>query len=149
MKKYKPLFAILLTILTLVFIVFVGIMQYRFTHPEFTDLNPTVSASSNSEDDAEAQDDSDEAQEDESSAHTDDEDSEADDELTEEETDISTRTVIAETLNARSGPGVEYDITGVLVKGQVVEVEDTGDDWVKITTDEFSGYVNKNYLSED
>lgn len=39
MKRYKTLFAVLLTIFTLAFIVFIGFMQQKFNNPEFTDLS--------------------------------------------------------------------------------------------------------------
>lgn len=81
--------------------------------------------------------------EEETASEVEDEDEES------EEVTISIRTVNAETLNARSGPGIEYEITGILLQGQQVQVEDTGGEWVRVITDEFTGYVNVRYLSEE
>lgn len=71
------------------------------------------------------------------------------DEEESEEITYSTRTVTADLLNARSGPGTDYDIVGIVTIDQEVEVEDDGSEWVKITTPDFTGYVNEKYLSEE
>lgn len=141
MKRYKTLFTVLLTIFTLAFFMFVIIMQDKFNNPEFADL-PSVQTA-NEPDKISKYDD-----------EEDDEDSKTEDNEKEEidtpvETTTSTRTVLVDTLNARSGPGVDHEITGILVIDQLVEVEDNGDEWVHITSNEFTGYVNEKYLSEE
>jgi uncharacterized protein YgiM (DUF1202 family) len=159
MKRHKTLYAALLTVAALVFMVFVVIMQGRFSNPEFADLPAPPEQTGEEE---QAQDEEEEADIEETGALAGAAGSvvnEADEEAEEEETNqdteeesepsYSTRTVTAETLNARSGPGTEYEITGLLVLDQVVEVEDTGGEWVKVITDEFEGYVNERYLSEE
>ena len=157
MKRYKTLFAVLLTVLSLGFIVFVVFMQQQFNNPEFSGLSATTTSKTeqvNEETDADAKSDtvagaagsvvSNEEDESEEEENNNEESETGTDEVT-----TSIRTVIAETLNARSGPGIEYEVTGVLVLDQVVEVEDHGEEWVKITTEEFTGYVNEKYLSEE
>jgi uncharacterized protein YgiM (DUF1202 family) len=156
MKRNQRIFAVLLIILSLAFIVFVAIMQKQFNNPEFADL-PSTSIESSSESEAadpeDTETDADGVAGAAESVVNEDEDEEIDEEAEEadEETEptVSTRTVIAETLNARSGPGIEYDVTGILELDQVVEVEDFGDEWVRVITDEFTGYVNEDYLSEE
>lgn len=161
MKRNQTIIAVLLTILALAFIVFVALMQNNFNNPEFDQLTvTTIGNTETSEEDEQVDDESvagaagsvvgdDEEEDAENEADTDTDTEETDADSDEEQTDVvtSTQTVEAETLNAREGPGIEYDITGVLEAGQVVTVEDSGNDWVKIITSEFEGYVNKNYLS--
>lgn len=159
MKRYKTLFAVLLTIFTLAFIVFVGFMQQKFNNPEFTDLSTVQTGNSdNDQKQSEGEEDvendgvagaagsvvnDNESDENES----DENESEAEEEPVEVTT--STRTVLVDSLNARSGPSIDHEITGVLVINQVVEVEDSGEEWVKVITDDFTGYVNEKYLSEE
>src|SRR5699024_1937623 len=136
------------------FIVFVVFMQQQFNNPEFSGLSATTTSQSeqaNEETDANSDTVAGAAnsmvsnEEGESEEENNNEESETEtDEVT-----TSVRTVTAETLNARSGPGIEYEVTGVLVLDQVVEVEDHGEEWVKVTTEEFTGYVNKKYLTEE
>lgn len=141
MKRYKTLFTVLLTIFTLAFFMFVIIMQDKFNNPEFADL-PSVQTA-NEPDKISKYDD----EEDDEDSKT--EDNEKEEINTPVETTTSTRTVLVDTLNARSGPGVDHEITGILVIDQLVEVEDNGDEWVHITSNEFTGYVNEKYLSEE
>ncbi len=154
MKNYKGFFMFLLLILSICFIVFVAIMQHRFTNPEFPELSGQsetniVEAQGKSVDDENDEtnttdsDDDASTNEEETASEVEDEDEES------EEVTISIRTVDAETLNARSGPGIDYEITGILVQGQQVQVEDTGGEWVRVITDEFTGYVNARYLTEE
>lgn len=145
MKNYKGFFVFLLLILSIGFIVFVVIMQHRFTNPEFPELSESSETNIVEAQGESVDDENDEASmnEEETASEVEDEDEES------EEVTISIRTVNAETLNARSGPGIEYEITGILLQGQQVQVEDTGGEWVRVITDEFTGYVNVRYLSEE
>lgn len=145
MKNYKGFFVFLLLILSIGFIVFVVIMQHRFTNPEFPELSGPSETNIVEAQGESVDDENDEASmnEEETASEVEDEDEES------EEVTISIRTVNAETLNARSGPGIEYEITGILLQGQQVQVEDTGGEWVRVITDEFTGYVNVRYLSEE
>lgn len=145
MKNYKGFFVFLLLILSIGFIVFVVIMQHRFTNPEFPELSEPSETNIVEAQGESVDDENDEASmnEEETASEVEDEDEES------EEVTISIRTVNAETLNARSGPGIEYEITGILLQGQQVQVEDTGGEWVRVITDEFTGYVNVRYLSEE
>lgn len=140
MKRYKTIFTVLLTIFTLAFFMFVIIMQDKFNNPEFADVTSVQTANTP---------DKTSKYVDEEDEDTKTEDSEKEEKDTPVETTTSTRTVLVDTLNARSGPGVDYEITGVLVINQLVEVEDSGDKWVHITSNEFTGYVNEKYLSEE
>ena len=155
MKRTKAFIAIILTIVALAFIVFVGIMQQKFTNPDFASM-PYPQADTESVTTDEDEDEAEETdavagavgsvvnEEDSDKEETDDTEDAEDVEVT-----TSTRTVEVETLNARSGPGVDYDLVGVLVMDHQVEVEDRGEEWVKVTTDEFTGYVNAKFLSEE
>lgn len=163
MKRYKSLFVVLLTIVAFGFIVFVAIMQKNFNNPVFADLpqaeNINTNNESNTQDGKNTDSENDTVagaagsivhDENDTEEETDLEtDSNEDGPEVENEIISSTQTVTADTLNARTGPGIDYEIAGVLVENQEVEVEDSGDDWVKVITDEFTGYVNKNYLSGD
>lgn len=150
MKRYKNLFAVLLTIFALAFIVFVGFMQQKFNNPEFTDLS--AAQTENTADEEKQSNDENDAGGDEAAAGAagavgnDEEESQTDETA---EVSTSTRTVLADSLYARSGPGVDYEIAGLLVLDQTVQVEDSGNKWVKVITSEFTGYVNEKYLSEE
>lgn len=152
MKRTKAFIAVILTIVALAFIVFVGIMQQKFTNPDFASMPTpqTDTESVTSDEESESDVETDAVAGAVGSVVTEDE---SDEDSTEDAEDVevstSTRTVQVETLNARSGPGIDYDLVGVLVMDQQVEVEDRGDEWVKVTTDEFTGYVNAKYLSEE
>ena len=51
------------------------------------------------------------------------------------------------TLNVRSGPGTEYDIAALLYNGErVIVTAAEEDDWYKIMTVEFTGYVKGDYI---
>lgn len=150
MKKYKPLFAVFLLVMSLVFIIFVAIMQHKFNNPEFDDLSTYVSADIHATEDETMKEESDSVAGAIGSVITENTDLSQIDETSDDE-NLHTKTMIvtAETLNVRSGPGVDYELIEILVEGQTVEVEDTGSDWVKIFSDELTGYVNRNYLSEE
>ena len=137
MRHYKTLFAVLLTIVALAFIVFVVVMQQNFNNPEFADLPEyqTASATKNQDEEEAESDDNGETKDEEEEEQI--------------ETTTSNRTVMVDSLNVRSGPGIDNEKTGVLVLNQIVEVEDSGEEWVKITTNDFTGYVNEAYLSEE
>lgn len=152
MKRNKTFFAVLLTLVAFAFFIFVVFMQQRFNNPEFTDLPPSQveEETIGLEDDGDEEVDEDEATDQVAGAAGSVVNDELDEDIEEEtEPTYSTRTVLVDTLNARSGPGVDYDITGVLVLDQVVEVEDAGNEWVRVITNDFTGYVNEKYLSEE
>ncbi|MFD1607904.1 SH3 domain-containing protein [Oceanobacillus luteolus] len=148
MKKRQTFFAILLNILSLAFIAFVVIMQQNFNNPEFTDIPTAETNASDNDGDNDEETDS-VAGAAGSVLNENDDTEEVEEDSTDAEITLSTRTVVAETLNARTGPGIDYEIAGLLVQGQEVQVEDNGDKWVKVITDEFEGYVNEEYLSEE
>ncbi|OZU88700.1 hypothetical protein CIL03_10450 [Virgibacillus indicus] len=145
MEKGKVLIITILTILIAAFIVFVAVMQHNFNNPEF---DQTESGSvHNAELEENPEDETDDETED--SDDTEDKVQKEEEETEEEAVTHSTRYVTVETLNVRSGPGVDYEIAGVVVIDEEVSVEDSGEEWVKITTDEFEGYVNEKYLSDE
>ncbi|WP_165769144.1 SH3 domain-containing protein [Virgibacillus profundi] len=145
MNKGKGLIVGILTILIAAFIVFVVIMQNNFNNPEFaqSELGKVQISSDEENTDKDSNDMNQSTNTTESADDTDEENTE------EESVTHSTRNVTVEILNVRSGPGVDYDIAGVVTIDQELEVEDSGDEWVEVTTDEFSGYVNEKYLSEE
>ena len=156
MKRTKAFIAIILTIVALAFVVFVGIMQQKFTNPDLASMSYPQADTESVTTDEKNESDEEEAEGTDSVAGAVGSvvnDEEADDTEDAEEIEAtattSTRTVEVETLNARSGPGVDYDLVGVLVMDQQVEVEDRGEEWVKVTTDEFTGFVNVKFLSEE
>lgn len=148
MKRTKGFIAVILTIIALAFIVFVGIMQQKFTNPNIAAMPYPQAVTESEATDIKNESDKDDKEEMDTPAGT--IDSVGNDEEAEDvEGTVSTRTVEVDTLNVRSGPGVDYDLVGVLLMGQRVEVEDNGEDWVKVTTDELIGYVNTNFLSKE
>lgn len=148
MKRTKGFIAVILTIVALAFIVFVGIMQQKFTNPNIASMPDPQAVTESGATDIKNESDKDDAEEMDTQALA--IDSVGNDEEAEDvEVTVSTRTVEVDTLNVRSGPGVDYDLVGVLLMDQQVEVEDTGEEWVKVTTDEFIGYVNANFLSKE
>lgn len=147
MKRYKKLFALLLIILCLGFIVFVVIMQQKFNNPEFVD----TSAAQASVEEAPRTEISDNgsAAGAASSLINEDNKNDKDEENAEEDTSTITKVVAVELLGVRSEPSTDSPITGTLVFNQSVEVENGDDEWVKVFTDEFTGYVENKYLSEE
>jgi len=141
MNRRKGFIFVVLLILSAAFITFVVIMQHNFMNPEFTN-NANIQANNTS--DQEATSDNEKAEETDANSRA--EASANEDQ--EEEVTRSVRTVNVDLLNVRSGPGTEYDIAGMVTIDQEVEVEDDGSEWVKIFTDEFTGYVNEKYLTE-
>lgn len=63
----------------------------------------------------------------------------------------STKYVTVSSLNVRNGPGAQNAAMGAVTINQSVKAEDheTENGWVKISTNDVSGYVNANYLSND
>lgn len=51
------------------------------------------------------------------------------------------RTVQAETLNLRSGPGLSYDVTASLKKGEPLEVLSASGDWLQVKYKDRTGWV--------
>ena len=51
-------------------------------------------------------------------------------------------------LNLRSCPSTECEISGKLVSGEIVYVEETQDEWAKVRTDKGNGYVVKRSLTD-
>ncbi|WP_339228695.1 SH3 domain-containing protein [Oceanobacillus sp. FSL K6-2867] len=147
MDRKKGIIFTILLIFSALFIAFVAIMQHNFMNPDFaasekqsmanTALNSsaTINEAKNDKSSKSPSDDNEKIQ--------------TEDEEESEEITYSTRTVTADLLNARSGPGTDYDIVGIVTIDQEVEVEDDGSEWVKITTPDFTGYVNEKYLSEE
>ncbi|GAB3803075.1 SH3 domain-containing protein [Virgibacillus kimchii] len=66
----------------------------------------------------------------------------------EAEITYQTRYVNISSLNVRSGPGVDHDAVGIVTINQELEAEDSSG-WVKVKTEDISGYVNSKYLSEE
>lgn len=65
--------------------------------------------------------------------------------------DFPVAEVKASYLNVRSGPGVEFNVLGVLRRNAMVYLvaRDMGGKWVMIQTDGLSGWVNRFYLATD
>ncbi|WP_067727199.1 SH3 domain-containing protein [Oceanobacillus damuensis] len=144
MNRKGILFTILL-ILSAGFIAFVAIMQHNFMNPEFQ-VNSQSGSANEHQDTTESEDD----HEEEGSASVDETDREQAEE-SEEDNRIthSKRIVNVDSLNVRSGPGTEYEISGILTLNQEVDVEDDGSEWLKVTTPHFTGFVNEKYLTEE
>ncbi|MFC4023757.1 SH3 domain-containing protein [Oceanobacillus longus] len=141
MDRKKGIIFALLLILTAAFIVFVAIMQHNFANPEFAVNDATDSVNKS----VEVENDAQEAVDTETSEiETDRKQTE-----TEDITTYSKRIVTVDSLHVRSGPGTDFEISGVLTLDEEVEVEDDGIEWVKITTADFTGYVNEKYLTEN
>ncbi|WP_197046566.1 SH3 domain-containing protein [Oceanobacillus salinisoli] len=140
MKKSKGFAIAILTILTTAFIAFVVIMQHNFTNPDFATAQSQPSAVSTEESPSltETEEDT-EKDKDEEKANK------------KSESSPVTMYVTADLLNVRSGPTTDGDIVGVVGRNQEVKVEDMDDseEWVKIITDEFTGYVNSKYLTNE
>ncbi|MFD1849457.1 SH3 domain-containing protein [Oceanobacillus bengalensis] len=134
MNNRKRIIIIILTILVTSLISFVIIMQHNFMNPDFATAESTVEPTNAKEENVVEV-----KVEEKQKPHED-----------EKET-ISIQYVAAELLNVREGPGTETDIVGVVTLDQEVEVEEMNnpDGWVKITTEDFTGYVNSKYLEKD
>lgn|SRR5699024_2493626 len=61
----------------------------------------------------------------------------------------STMFVIADQLNVRRGPGSDHPIDGMVSHNQEVQVEEVEEEWVKISIDDLTGYVNIEFLAEE
>ncbi|WP_158595079.1 SH3 domain-containing protein [Oceanobacillus piezotolerans] len=151
MNNHKGIIVILMTILIAGFIAFVIIMQHKFMNPDFaaadasTEVNSEQSPSDSNNKEAE-QKEKDEAEPNNETANAKEEAEDASGE------DLpTTMYVTASILNVRGGPGTDTEIIGGVTLNQEVEVEDINDPdgWVKIKTDEFTGYVNIKYLSDE
>ncbi|MDQ0177709.1 N-acetylmuramoyl-L-alanine amidase [Bacillus chungangensis] len=59
------------------------------------------------------------------------------------------RYVNVDSLNVRSGPGVNYDKIGALSYNTKVTVHETKGDWSSITAGNLKGYVNNKYLQKE
>lgn len=57
--------------------------------------------------------------------------------------------VTADQLNIRSGPGADYPIAGMVTLHEEVQIEEQEEDWVKISVNGVTGYVNIDYLAEE
>jgi|SRR5690625_3374778 len=68
----------------------------------------------------------------------------------EPETEISylAKYVNISSLNVRSGPGVDHYAVRVVTLNQELEAEESSG-WIRVKTDNMSGYVNSKYLSEE
>ncbi|WP_337019059.1 SH3 domain-containing protein [Oceanobacillus massiliensis] len=147
MNRNKGIIIIILLVLIVAFIAFVAVMQNNFMNRDFDDsIRANTIEETIPESDVETDDSDTDLTESENSLE---EQNSSGQEEASEEAKFSSRTVTVDSLNVRSGPGTEYDITGVVTLNQVVEVEDDGSGWVKITTPDFTGYINDKYLSDD
>ncbi|MCR5799761.1 MAG: SH3 domain-containing protein [Lachnospiraceae bacterium] len=63
----------------------------------------------------------------------------------EEEAVTGMATVMADSLNVRSGPGKDYDAIGKLYSGNVVEVVALDGEWLKIKYNDTTGYIALEY----
>lgn len=135
MDRKRGLLAFLLFVLSVAFIAFVIIMQHNFTNPEFANAQ-----SQSVEEDSEASDNSREEDEEQS-----------EDDSVNDEDEVKIKYVAASLLNVRSEPNTDesYIVATLRLNDEVmVETIDESDEWVKISTDEFTGYVNDKYLEE-
>ena len=147
MDRKKGIIFTILLILTALFIGFVAIMQHNFMNPDFAANEDQDMANATNNRTTSTNEDDENNTSDQSNDNKD--NKQLEDVEEPEETTFSTRYVTADQLNARSGPGADYDIVGLVTLDQEVEVEDDGNEWVKITTPDFTGYVNEKYLSEE
>lgn len=148
MNKSKGFIYVLLLILSAAFITFVVIMQHNFMNPEFTGKGDAQTRNaSNQEAALHNEEKAEDTDADTESNSTEKDNVNENNEDESEEITHSVRTVNVDLLNVRSGPGTEYDIAGMVTIDQKVDVEDDGSEWVKIITDDFTGYVNEKYLT--
>ncbi len=52
-------------------------------------------------------------------------------------------------INLRQGPGTQHQVQSSIPHGSRIQVIDTNGDWAKVTYDGKTGYVSKQYLSEN
>ncbi|WP_067727200.1 L,D-transpeptidase family protein [Oceanobacillus damuensis] len=63
---------------------------------------------------------------------------------------FSTKYVTVSSLNVRNGPGVDYDVAGIVKINEEVQAADsTVDGWIQIKAGKLSGYVNDKYLDDE
>ncbi|WP_158591727.1 SH3 domain-containing protein [Oceanobacillus halophilus] len=140
MNRKKGLISVLLIILVIAFVAFVAVMQHNFKNQDFASAETSsndVSTENTDTDgkDVELENEKEETAEDEDIS----------------EAMVTTQYVSADLLNVRSGPSTEDELVATLTLNDEVEVEyiEDADDWVKITTDDITGYVNSDYLSDE
>jgi uncharacterized protein YgiM (DUF1202 family) len=155
MKKHKGLYIFILTIIALAFIVFVAFMQHNFNNPDFSasGTDPVATDTASSKDSGKAESTANEQKENNDEDTVNEEDEQAENEG-EEDTDTTTPSiqyVNLDLLTVRSEPDLESKIVGYVTKNQEVEVENINnpDGFVKVTTDEFTGYVKDKFLDPE
>jgi len=142
-SKKRIMFAILLLLFVGLF-AFIVIMQYQFMN---RGAAVTTASSSETVEINESHGDNEKS---ETEEQTDKETESTLDSDLDNESDLpSVMYVTADLLNVRSGPGADYPISGMVTLNQEVEVQGQEDEWVKISADDVTGYVNENYLSEE
>ncbi|RDW20920.1 SH3 domain-containing protein [Oceanobacillus chungangensis] len=151
MKKHKGLYIFILTIITLAFIVFVAFMQRSFMNPEFSasGTDPVLTNTTSSKDSESTEEDA-KQNTDEASVKEEESQNTGAEEDEDETPTISTKVVNVDLLTVRSEPDVESDPIKFVTMNQALEVEDINhpDGWVKVTTDEFTGYVKDKFLDD-
>jgi hypothetical protein len=141
MNKKRGFLTFLLFVLTIAFIAFVIIMQHNFANPDFATAETNENIDS---------DDNKDTNRDKEKAAKEKEVSDSEEESQDKNTP-TTKYVNVDLLNVRSDPNTDSEIVGVVTLKQEVVAENTENDegWVKITTDDFTGYVNGKYLDEE
>lgn len=140
MNKKRGFLTFLLFVLTIAFIAFVIIMQHNFTNPDFATAETNENIDSNDNKDTDKDKEKKAKKEEEVSQ-----------EESQDKNTPTTKYVNVDLLNVRSDPNTDSEIVGVVTLKQEVVAENIDNDegWVKITTDDFTGYVNGKYLDEE
>jgi uncharacterized protein YgiM (DUF1202 family) len=141
MDRKRRVWFIILVLLFIGLFIFIIRMQSDFVNTDFS-AETTLHVES---DEPETTSNSD--QEDEVDDNDEEENGDQEDEI--EDQLPSTMFVIADQLNVRRGPGSDYPIDGMVSHNQEVEVEEVEDDWVRISVDDLTGYVNIDFLAEE
>ncbi|WP_068672860.1 SH3 domain-containing protein [Oceanobacillus sp. Castelsardo] len=145
MNKKRGFLTFLLFVLTIAFIAFVIIMQHNFVNPDF------ATAETNENIDLDDKKDSDGDKVKSKDTEKLDKEEEVSAEKSQNKTEPAKKYVNVDLLNVRSDPNTDSEIVGVVTLKQEVVAENVDNDegWVKITTDDFTGYVNGKYLDEE
>ncbi|MBU8790209.1 SH3 domain-containing protein [Oceanobacillus caeni] len=143
MNKKRGFLTFLLFILTIAFIAFVIIMQHNFLNPDFATAETNENINLN--------DNKDKRKENVKDVEKVDKDNDVSTEEDQDKTMPTTKYVNVDLLNVRSDPNTNSEIVGVVTLNQKVKAENIDNDegWVKITTDDFTGFVNSKFLDEE
>lgn len=143
MNKKRGFLTFLLFILTIAFIAFVIIMQHNFLNPDFATAETNENINLN--------DNKDKKKENVKDVEKVDKDNDVSTEEDQDKTTPTTKYVNVDLLNVRSDPNTNSEIVGVVTLNQKVKAENIDNDegWVKITTDDFTGFVNSKFLDEE